>query len=136
MNERRPRSAVISRPSLGCASYARCLEGAVSRGRSDRRGALAGAAQALDAGPEGAGEQAEVGREGDHAEAPRDPVAAALEVVDVEAADQAVAGAGGRDPIHRLEEAAVLELAGDAHRERQVEVADPEHVDPLDPGDL
>ena len=45
-------------------------------------------------------------------------------------------GAGGQDPVDRLVVALAREVAGNPQRRGQVEVADPEDVDPLDGGDL
>src|SRR5262249_20213082 len=55
-----------------------------------------------------------------------------LDARDHEARGLAVAGARVQDPVHRADELGVAELAGDAERVGQVEMADPEDVDALD----
>ena len=45
-------------------------------------------------------------------------------------------GAGARDTVLRRNEIGVVELAGDAERRAEVEMPDPDSVDPLDRGDL
>src|SRR5579875_1843562 len=84
---------------------------------------------------EGALQEPDIGGVADDPEAACNPESPCCGIADQDAEGAIVACGGDDHRIDGLDEARVIELAGDAEREGEIEVADPQDIDPRHRGD-